>query len=116
MKIKRRKTEKGSMTVEFMAIMPFFVFLLAILAAAALWIFKAQMMHLKAFGKARKAAVYMAENGRFSKVSVPFVHALKDLQVDLGRQGEKDVHFKITKMDNGIGFCGNSGGYKLCGH
>ncbi|MDP2599898.1 MAG: hypothetical protein Q8P84_04085 [Deltaproteobacteria bacterium] len=115
MKIRRREAEKGSMTVEFMAVMPFFVFLLAALVAAALWIFKAQMAHLKAYGKARKAAVYMAQDGRFSKVTVPFQPALKGLSLDLNNQGQKDADFKITQMDNGIGFCGNDGDYKLCG-
>lgn len=84
------RDSKGSLTVEFMAIMPFFIFVLAVVITAALWIFKAQMAHLKAYGKARKAVVYMANDGRFGKISVPYLPSLQDLQINLNRQGEMD--------------------------
>ena len=69
MKISSREAERGSMTVEFMAVMPIFILVLAVTMALSLLIFKAQMAHLKAYGKARKAAVYLDPEGRFARES-----------------------------------------------
>ncbi len=100
MRVLKNRSVRGAFAVEFVLVMPWFILILAGLIGMTLSLFKAHLTQLKAFGKARKAVVYKADDGRFGNASAPFYPTLKGLRV---AWDEKE------KMDNPIVFCGDEG-------
>lgn len=92
--------------------MPWLVLCVLALVFIAVKVTKGQWMNHADFKKARETAVYAAGGETIN----PVHFSLEGLTLDLNEQLKPDAEFKIPRLDNPSGLCGNNGEYGLCGY